>query len=107
MKTVSAAIAALLIGVTLSACGGGGADDAKAKAEAAKVTAYCAAVKGAAPTIRKFNRADPDFKTMQDYFDLMRGLAKKAPSSVVRDWNVVDFDFNEIEKGAAAAHQKF
>lgn len=104
MKIISAVTAALVLGSILSACGG---DDTKARAEAARVVAYCAALEQAAPQIKAFSPQDPDFKKMQDYFDLMQGLSKKSPASVHPAWSVVNFDYTEIEKAAKAANLDF
>lgn len=105
MKTFLAFAAALILGIPLTACGG--SDGAQTRKEAARITTYCAAIKDAALDIKSFNPQDPDYKHMQNYFDLMQGLSKKSPPDVQGEWNVVNYDFTEIEKAAAEANVKF
>ena len=106
MKFSFAVVMTLLLGTSLSACGSSH-DDAAAKAEAAKVTAYCAALKKAAPEIKAYDKEELNFRKLQSYFDVMQSLAKKSPAAVSRDWNVINFDITEIERSSKAANLNF
>lgn len=105
MKIVTTLVAALILSTCLSGCSGG--DDSKAQAEAARVKTYCGALKDAAPQIRDFNRADPDYSKMQSYFDVMHGLKKKAPTDLKEEWSILDYNIAAIEKAAKGAKLSF
>lgn len=107
MKIIPAFVVSLLIGSVLTACGDNKVKDAEAVKEAARIQAYCAAVKGPAAEIRSFNKDDPNYGKLPSYFDEMHKLAKKSPTSLRPAWNVVDFDFTEIEKAVDAANITF
>ncbi len=106
MKLSLALAGTLILGSSLTACGDNGAQQEKERRESARVQAYCASLKAAAPKIKAYDEDDPDFKKLQGYFDVMRSLAKKAPAELHADWNIVDYDIAGIERAAVAANIK-
>ena len=105
MKLPLALAGALIVVSSLTACGGGGDD--QATREAARVKTYCAALRDAAPEVKAYNEDDPDYKKLPDYFALMHSLAKKSPTDLKEEWNILDYNITQIEKAAAAAKIEF
>ncbi len=93
MKASLVLAGAILLGSTLTACGGG-ADEA-----------YCKDLKSATKTFD--NLQSGDVGGLEKAFNTFHKLAGEAPSEVESDWKVLDDGITKVEKSLSDAGIKF
>lgn len=93
-KAPLALVAAALLGVTLSACGGGESG-----------SAYCGDLKSAASAFDDIDGGD--VTRLDGAFDTFHQLAEEAPDDIKDDWKVVDDAISGVETALGDAGLKF
>ncbi len=95
MKATLAIAGAVLLGTSLTACGGGGDKD----------SAYCTDLESASKTFDTLDSGN--IGGLEDAFKTFHQLADEAPDDVEADWKVLDDGITSVEKALSDAGIKF
>lgn len=95
MKATLAIAGAVLLGTSLTACGGSGGAD----------SAYCTDLKSASKTFDTLDSGNVG--GLEDAFKTFHQLADEAPGDVEADWKVLDDGITGVEKALSDAGIKF
>lgn len=95
MKIIMSLAGVLLLGTTLSACGGG--DDGASGT-------YCTDIKAAKPVFESLSKGD--LAQLEEGFNTFHDLAKESPSDLKDEWKTLDNAATTIEKALADAGVK-
>lgn len=97
MKIATTIAGVVLLGVSLTACGGSSDNSAKGGSDGD----YCKKLASAKTTFAKVSQSD--FDALDDAIQTFHDLADSAPSAVKTEWKTLDSAFSEVEAAFKSA----